>query len=97
MRSPDLAFFQELCMTTMLKPKVAPYLKPQWNVGDFATNTCPRCRKLVRSRFEYRTVQLWRTRLRVPRVLVDVCTECDHMISIPPQSVEQLREAGRAK
>jgi hypothetical protein len=84
-------------MTTMLKPQFAPNLKPQWNVGDFASNTCPRCRKLVRSRFEYRTVQLWRTRLRVLDVLVDVCTECDHMISVPPQSVEQLREAGRVK
>ena len=29
----------------------------------------------------------------VPDVLVDVCTECDHMISVPQQSVEQLREA----
>ena len=84
-------------MTTMLKPKFAPQLKPQFDVGDFATNNCPRCRKIVRSRFEYRTVQLSRTRLRVPDVLVDVCTECDHMISIAPQSVEQLREAGRAK
>jgi hypothetical protein len=84
-------------MTTMLKPTFTPALKPQWNAGDFATNTCPRCRKMVRSRFEYRTVQLFRSRLQVPDVLVDVCTECDHMISIPPQSVEQLREAGRAK
>jgi hypothetical protein len=84
-------------MTTMLKPKFAPQLKPQWKVGDFATNNCPRCRTIVRSRFEYRTVQLSRTRLHVPDVLVDVCTQCDHMISIPPQSVEQLREAGRAK
>jgi hypothetical protein len=84
-------------MTTMLKPTFAPSFTPQWNAGDFATNSCPRCRKVVRSRFEYRTVQLWRSRLCVADVLVDVCTECDHMISIPPQSVEQLREAGRAK
>jgi hypothetical protein len=84
-------------MTTMLKTKFTPNLKPQWNVGDFATNKCPRCRKLVRSRFEHRTVQLSRSRLQVTDVLVDVCTECDHMISVPPQSVEQLREAGRVK
>jgi hypothetical protein len=84
-------------MSTMLKPSFAPQLKPHWAAGDFATNTCPRCRKIVRSRFEYRNVQLWRTRLQVQGVLVDVCTECDHMISIPPQSVEQLREAGRSK
>ena len=81
-------------MTTMLKPQTT---RRPWKIGDFASNTCPRCRKVVRSRFELRTVQLWRTRLQVPDVLVDVCTECGHMISIPPQSVEQLREAGRAK
>ena len=84
-------------MTTTLKPQSLATRAPQWSAGDFATNNCPRCRKIVRSRFEYRTVQLWRTRLHVPDVLVDVCTECDHVISIAPQSVEQLREAGRAK
>jgi hypothetical protein len=68
-----------------------------WRVGDFAANTCRRCRKTVRTRFELRTVQLARTRLCVRDVLVDVCTECDHMVSIPPQSLPQLREAGLAK
>jgi hypothetical protein len=68
-----------------------------WKAGDYAANTCHNCKKLVRTRFEYRTVQLARSRLRVPNVLVDICTECDHMVSIPPQSVPQLREAGLAK
>jgi hypothetical protein len=72
-------------------------MKLAWKVGDHGANTCPRCRRIVRTRFELRTVQLARSRLRVPDVLVDVCTECDHMISIPPQSVPQLREAGVAK
>jgi hypothetical protein len=72
-------------------------MKTLWNVGDSATNTCPRCHKVVRSHFELRTVQLIRSRLCVRDVLVDVCPECDHMISIPPQSVPQLREAGLAK
>jgi RNase P subunit RPR2 len=80
-------------MSTMLKPRSTK----EWTVGDYATNNCPRCRKIVRTRFELRTVQLWRTRLHVPDVLVDVCTECGHMVSFPQQSVEQLREAGRAK
>ncbi|HET7584088.1 MAG TPA: hypothetical protein VFK13_04230 [Gemmatimonadaceae bacterium] len=38
-----------------------------------------------------------RTRLRVPDVLVDICTQCGHMISIPPQSVPQLRETSAWK
>jgi hypothetical protein len=65
-----------------------------WKEGDRGANSCPRCRKLVRTRFELRTVELLRTRLRVPQVLVDVCDECDHMISFPRQSIPQLLAAG---
>jgi hypothetical protein len=66
-------------------------------VGEFITNTCQRCNRIVRSRMALRSVRLTRTRLVVRDVLVDVCPECNHMISIAPQSVEQLREAGWAK
>jgi len=66
-------------------------------VGDHFTNSCPRCHKIVRSQLELRSVALARTRLVVPDVLVDVCPECNHMISILPDAVEQLREAGWAK
>lgn len=63
-------------------------------IGDLVTNTCPRCRQVVRSRLALRNVALARTRLVVPDVMVDVCPVCDHMISIAPSAVEQLREAG---
>ena len=63
-------------------------------IGDLMTNTCPRCNRVVRSRMALRNVALARTRLVVPDVLVDVCEECDHVISFAPSSVEQLREAG---
>lgn len=66
-------------------------------VGDYISNTCPRCNKRVRSRLELRSVELVRTRLVVPDVMVDVCPACGHMISIAPDSVAQLREAGVAK
>jgi len=72
-------------------------MKLSWSPGDFGANVCPRCRRMVRTRFEFRTVRLARSQLCVRDVLVDVCTECDHMVSIPPQSVPQLREAGVAK
>ena len=68
--------------------------KPEFKAGDVASNECMRCRKPVKTRFEYRTVQMRGTRLRVPDVLVDVCLECDHMISMPRQSIAQLREVG---
>ncbi|HMA22976.1 MAG TPA: hypothetical protein VKP00_03250 [Gemmatimonadaceae bacterium] len=41
-----------------------------------------------------RSVELARTRLVVPDVLVDVCPDCGHMISIAPEALPQLREAG---
>ena len=66
-------------------------------VGDYVTNTCPRCRKLVRSRLELRSVQMARARLVVPDLLVDICPECGHMISVAPESLPQLREAGCPK
>jgi hypothetical protein len=69
----------------------------QWKAGDMGANSCRRCRKIVRTRFEYRTLQPQRSRVRIPDVLVDVCTECDHMISVPRQSVAQLRELGAGK
>lgn len=62
--------------------------------GDVAVDGCPRCRKMVSARFERRSVQLARTRLRVPHVLVNVCPECDHMIAVAPDSLAQLREVG---
>jgi hypothetical protein len=73
------------------------FMKTMWKVGDTAAGRCPRCKALVRSRFELRTVQLTRSRLSVPDLLVAVCTQCDHTMSIPPQSLPQLREAGAAK
>jgi hypothetical protein len=63
-------------------------------IGDFVTNTCRRCNRVVRSQMELRAVRLTRTRLVVSDVPVDVCPECGHMISIAPHGVEQLREAG---
>jgi hypothetical protein len=65
-------------------------------VGALMTNTCQRCNRIVRSQMELRSVRLARTRLVVKDVLVDVCPDCNHMISIQPESVEQLREAGSA-
>jgi len=66
-------------------------------VGDYISNTCPRCRKLVRSHIELRSVGLTRTRLVVPDVPVDVCPSCGHMISVAPDGIAQLREAGCPK
>ncbi|HVD04782.1 MAG TPA: hypothetical protein VNB89_02140 [Gemmatimonadaceae bacterium] len=72
-------------------------MKARWNVGDIVANSCPTCRDIVQSRYELRTVQMARSRLRVPNVLVDVCQRCGGVLAIPAQSIPQLREAGMAK
>ena len=64
--------------------------------GDHVSNTCQRCRKLVRSRLMLRSVQTG-VRLVVLDVLVDICPDCGHMISTAPQSGPQFREAGCPK
>jgi hypothetical protein len=66
-------------------------------LGDHVANNCPRCHKVVRSRYELRSVRLARTRLVIADIMVDVCPVCDHMISIAPEAVAQLREAGVTK
>lgn len=68
-----------------------------FKAGDASAAMCPRCHKPVATHYEHRTIQLARTRLRVRDVLVPVCTECDHMVAIPPQSIAQLREVGIGK
>jgi hypothetical protein len=65
--------------------------------GESMTNTCRRCNRIVQSRMALRSVKLARTRLVVKDVLVDVCPECNHMISIQPEAMDQLREAGSWK
>ena len=66
-------------------------------LGDYVSTTCSRCQRLVRSRLEFRSVNLARTRLVVPDVLVHVCPECEHMISFADEAIAQLREAGCPK
>jgi hypothetical protein len=69
-------------------------VKALFQAGDQSSSSCRACRKIVRTRYEVRTVHLPGTRLRFPNLLVDVCTECDGMVSIPRQSIAQLREVG---
>ena len=72
-------------------------MKARWNAGDVVASYCPACGHNVQSRFEHRTIRFARTRLCVPKVLVDVCLDCDSVLSIPSESIPQLREAGMAK
>ena len=55
---------------------------------------CEHCQRNVHTRAEYHTVQLSRTRLRVPHVLVRACGECGEVLEVPRESIPQLRVFG---
>ena len=70
------------------------YAAYDFKAGDASAAMCPHCHKPVATRYEHRTIQLARTRLRVRDVLVPVCTECDHTVAIPRQSWAPQRAGG---
>jgi len=72
-------------------------MKAAWNEGDVAATTCTICGKQVHARYENRDIQLNRSRVTYSNILVGVCGECNSMISLPRQSIAQLRELGSWK
>ncbi len=72
-------------------------MQAPWHEGDVASTTCTVCGKQVRTRYESRDIRLNRSRVTFSKILVAVCGECDSMISLPRQSIAQLRELGSWK
>jgi len=68
-----------------------------WKAGDTASAHCPQCGDLVTAKYALRSIFLPRTRLKVRDVLVSICGTCDAMLSLPRQSMAQLREVGVGK
>jgi hypothetical protein len=72
-------------------------MQAPWHEGDTSSGICHTCRKLVTTRFETRTIQLNRSRVTFPNILVSVCTECNSTVDLPKQSLAQFRELGTWK
>lgn len=68
-----------------------------WHEGDVTATTCAVCGKQVHARYETRNIRMNRSRVVYSNILVGVCNECDSMISLPRQSIAQLRELGSWK
>jgi hypothetical protein len=62
--------------------------------GERAAAFCEHCQRIVRTRAEYHTVRLPRTRLSVSHVLVRACENCGDVLEIPRESFPQLRACG---
>ncbi len=72
-------------------------MEAPWKAGDIGSAHCPTCDQYVTTRFVRRSLFLPRTRLRVREVLVSMCTACETLLSVPRQSIAQLREVGVGK
>ncbi len=67
-------------------------MQAPWHEGDVASTTCGVCGKQVKARYETRDIRMNRSRVTFSNILVGVCSECDSMISLPRQSIAQIRE-----
>lgn len=67
-------------------------MQAPWHEGDVAATTCTVCGKQVHARYETRDIQMSRSRVTFSNILVGVCSECDSTISLPRQSIAQIRE-----
>jgi len=67
-------------------------MKAPWKEGDVASTTCTVCGKQVHARYETRNIRMNRSAVTYSNILVSVCSECDSTISLPRQSIAQLRE-----
>jgi hypothetical protein len=68
------------------------FMQAPWREGDVASATCGVCGKTVHERYETRDVRMSGTRVTFSNILVGVCSECDSTISLPRQSIAQIRE-----
>ena len=81
----------------LLVHKSEETMQAPWHEGDISSGNCYTCRKPVITRFETRSIQLNRSRVTFPNVLVSVCTECNETVDVPKQSFAQFRELGSWK
>jgi hypothetical protein len=72
-------------------------MEAPWKAGDTAAAHCPRCDDLVTATYAHRSIALPRTRLKVRDVLVGLCGACGTMLTLPRQSMAQLREVSAGK
>lgn len=67
-------------------------MQAPWHEGDVAATTCSVCGRQVNARYETRDIRMSGSCVTFSNILVGVCSECDSTISLPRQSIAQIRE-----
>ena len=67
-------------------------MKAPWQEGDTSATSCTVCGKQVHAHYETRDIRMSRSAVTFSNILVSVCGECDSLISLPRQSMAQIRE-----
>jgi len=66
-----------------------------YKAGEKSKAVCESCKHLRSTTFQERDVPLSSGKGLVPNVLVAVCDHCDHIVSVPQQSVPRIQEIDR--
>lgn len=67
-------------------------MQAPWHEGDVAATNCTVCGKQVKARYETRDIRMSRSAITYSNILVEVCSECDSLVSLPRQSIAQMLE-----
>lgn len=67
-----------------------------YKLGEKSRAICPSCKQLRTTTFQEREVPLSSGKGVVKDLLVAACDTCDHVVSIPQQSVPRVKEAVRS-
>ncbi|MEC7278154.1 MAG: hypothetical protein VXV96_17665 [Bdellovibrionota bacterium] len=65
--------------------------------GDKSKGICKSCNSLVSTTFKTATVELSSGKGTVDNILAGVCDDCDHVVSVPHQSMPKIKETISAK
>ncbi|HLG19633.1 MAG TPA: hypothetical protein VI895_07430 [Bdellovibrionota bacterium] len=63
-----------------------------WKENDRSKGLCPKCKEIQPIVFRRGVFPLKETKKNVKDVLLGVCTQCDEIVSVPPQSVARIKE-----
>lgn len=68
-------------------------MSKKYKVGDKSKGACSKCKELVDTTLVIKDYLLVESNINVPDLLQGVCDECGTTVSIPHQSMPQIKKA----